>query len=162
MADGADRRRRGGGFGPDRMRGPEGAGHDHHEHKGLRHGAPGVEDGHLGKVAISVPATWQVKHDTNCAGTEAPGVLLLGEPKVLQFCPAYVSAPNVVTVTRLPAGAGTGGSSPGPKAVLVNGVPVDIGFGSPSELQWTVPSLGVEITGTGPLTRRILATLRRS
>ncbi len=115
-----------------------------------------------GKVALSVPRTWQVKHDTNCPNTDAPGVLLLGDPKELRHCPAYVSAAGVVAVFDLPTGAETGPSSPGVKPIMVNGVPVDVGFGSPSELQWTAPSLGVEITGTGPLARRILATLRRS
>ena len=48
------------------------------------------------------------------------------------------------------------------KPVAINGVPVEVGFDSPSELQWSVPSFGIEITGVGPLAPRIVVTLRRS
>ena len=48
------------------------------------------------------------------------------------------------------------------KPVVINGLAVDIGFGSLTELQWSVPSLGIEITGSGALAPRIVSTLRRS
>jgi hypothetical protein len=43
---------------------------------------------------------------------------------------------------------------------MVNGVAVYVGLGSPSTLEWTAPSLGVEITGTGADANRVLHTLR--
>ncbi len=110
-----------------------------------------------GKAAISVPSNWEVKHDTNCPNTNAPGALLLGYPKVLEFCPEY-SDVSYVAVFDIPAGSAS--SSAPQKPTMVNGVPVMIGFGSPSTIEWTAPSLGVEIIGTGPDTNRILHSLR--
>jgi hypothetical protein len=113
-----------------------------------------------GTAAISVPATWQVKRDTNCPNTTAPGALLLGYPKTLQFCPAYQLDTSYVALFSPP---GAGSESVGrEKPELINGVQVYVGFGSPTALQWTAPSLGIEITATGPLAAIIVATLRRA
>ncbi len=112
-----------------------------------------------GKAAISVPSGWEVKHDTNCPNTSAPGALLLGYPKVLEHCPEY-SVASYVAVIDIPAGS-VSESAP-QKATLVNGVPVFVGFASPSTIEGTAPSLGFEIMGTGSDASRILHTLRRT
>lgn len=112
-----------------------------------------------GKAAISVPSNWQVKHDTNCPNTNAPGALLLGYPKELEHCPEY-SVVSYVAVIDIPAGS-VSGSAP-QKPMMVNGVPVSVGLGSPSIIEWTAPSLGLEILGTGSDANRIFHTLRRT
>ena len=114
-----------------------------------------------GKMAIAVPSTWAVKHDTNCPNAHVPGALLLGVPPVLMQCVAYQYPATVVTVSQITAGT-PGVSSPGQKPVMVNGVPVYVGFGSPSSLEWAVPSLGVEIRGSGPDANRVLHTLHKA
>jgi hypothetical protein len=114
-----------------------------------------------GKMAIAVPSTWAVKHDTNCPNAHAPGTLLLGVPPVLIQCVAYQYPATVVTVSQITAGM-PGVRSPGQKPVIVNGVPVYVGFGSPSTVHWTVPSLDVQIMGTGPESNRVMHTLRKA
>jgi hypothetical protein len=46
--------------------------------------------------------------------------------------------------------------------VTINGIPVYLGFGSPTMVQWTVPSLDVRITGTGPDSSRVIHTLHKA
>ena len=115
-----------------------------------------------GSAAISVPSDWVVRHDTNCPDSQAAGTLLLGFPKVLENCPMIPTSISDVIVTTLP-GDDTYRLPPfAPTPVMVNGIPVYQGFGSPSSLVWAVPTLGVQVTGTGPETRTILHTLRRA
>jgi hypothetical protein len=112
-------------------------------------------------MAIAVPGNWAVKHSTNCPNAPASGTLLLGRPPVLIQCGDYQYPATVVTVSRITAGRSSV-SSPGQKPVIVNGVPVYVGFGSPSSLEWAVPSLGVEIQGSGPDATKVLHTLHRA
>ncbi len=112
-----------------------------------------------GKAAISVPSSWAVRDDTNCPDGKASGTLLLGYPKVLEYCPNLPASISYVAVTTFVSGP-PGSPSPAQKPVKVNGVPVYVGFGSPGSLEWAVPSLGVQITGTGSDANRILHTLR--
>jgi hypothetical protein len=122
---------------------------------------PGWKTYTYGKMVIAVPSTWAVKHDTNCPNAPASGTLLLGVPPVLIQCVDYQYPATVVTVSRITAGTPSV-SSPGQKPVIVNGVPVYVGFGSPSSLEWAVPSLGVEIRGNGPNANKALHTLHRA
>lgn len=115
-----------------------------------------------GKMAISVPDAWAVEQDTNCPAAEAPGTLLLGYPKILENCPDDPPDLSVVIVTDSHVGYVPRSAGAEEKPVMINGVPVDVGFGSPSERQWSVPLLGVAITGVGSLAPRIVFTLRRS
>jgi hypothetical protein len=108
-------------------------------------------------VTISVPKSWAVKHNTNCPNTSAPGALLLGYPKVLENCPDYLYSSSVVAIH-----SSMGAIPPSDSPTVVNGLPVDVGFGSPTSLEWSVPSLGLLITGQGHEADRILHTLRRS
>jgi hypothetical protein len=110
-----------------------------------------------GEVKISVPKSWAVKHNTNCPNTSAPGVLLLGFPKVLENCPEYQYSTSVVAVYD---SVGTITQTGNP--IKVNGLTVDVSFGSPKQLEWTVPSLGLQVTASGSEGERILHTLRRS
>jgi hypothetical protein len=115
-----------------------------------------------GQAAISVPGSWEVKRDSNCPNTAAPGALLLGYPKTLEYCLAYRSTASYVALIDATDGSGSGSTASGEKPEMINGLPVYVGFGSPAALEWTVPALGIEITGTGPLADSIVATLHRS
>ncbi len=110
-----------------------------------------------GGVTVSVPKSWAVKHNTNCPNTSAPGALLLGYPKVLEFCADYLYSNSFVAIH-----GSMGAIPPSGSPVMVNGLPVDVGFGSPTSLEWSVPSLGLLISGQGAQADRILHTLRRS
>ena len=80
---------------------------------------------------------------------------MIGSSK--QTCNASPSSVSYVAVRAFPAVNRVLASR---SQVHVNGVPVDIGLGSPIALQWSAPTLGVRISASGPLTNRILHTLR--
>jgi hypothetical protein len=115
-----------------------------------------------GKMAIAVPSNWAVKHGTNCPNAAAPGTLLLGLPAVLTQCAAFQYPTSVVTVSQLSSETSTTSVPTGQKPVTINGIPVYLGFGSLTMVQWTVPSLGVQITGTGPNSSRVMHTLHKA
>jgi hypothetical protein len=115
-----------------------------------------------GKMAIAVPSNWAVKHDTNCPNAAAPGTLLLGLPAVIEQCAAFQYPMSVVTVSQLSSETSTTSVPVGQKPVTIKGIPVYLGFGSPSMVQWTVPSLDVQITGTGPDSSRVIHTLHKA
>ena len=116
----------------------------------------------LGRMALSVPRTWIVKHDTDCPDTTAPGTLLLGVPPVLVQCADFAYPATVVTVSQLGSATSTTARPVGQTPVTVNGIPVYPEFGSPDSLHWSVPSLDVQIIGTGPDSGRVLHTLHRA
>jgi hypothetical protein len=109
------------------------------------------------QAAISVPADWAVEHNANCPDSQAPGTLMLGFPTVHVQCTGDSSSTYGVRVTPLSGGDETSASG----GTKINGIPVEVGFGSPMNLQWSVSTLGVSITASGPLANRILHTLRR-
>jgi hypothetical protein len=115
-----------------------------------------------GKMAIAVPSNWAVKRGTNCPNAPAPGTLLLGLPAVLSYCAAFQYPKSVVTVSQLSSETSTTNVPAGQKPVTINGIPVYLGFGSTTMLQWTVPSLDVQITGTGPNSNRVMHTLHKA
>jgi hypothetical protein len=115
-----------------------------------------------GKMAIAVPSSWAVKHDTNCPNAPAPGTLLLGLPAVLSYCAAFQYPTSVVTVSQLSTETSTTSVPAGEKPATINGAPVYDGFGSPTMLQWTVPSLDVQIIGAGPDCNEVLHTLHKA
>jgi hypothetical protein len=115
-----------------------------------------------GKLAIAVPSDWAVKHGTNCPNAAAPGTLVLGVPARLSYCAAFQYPRSVVTVSQLSTESNPTSVPAGEKPVSINGIPVYLGFGSPAIVQWTVPSLGIMITGTGPDSRRVVHTLHRA
>jgi hypothetical protein len=110
-----------------------------------------------GGVTVSVPKIWIVKHDTNCPNTSAPGSVLLGYPKVPEFCPYYKDSVSYVAIHR-----SAGATSPSGGPVKVDCPPVEVGFGSPPSLNCSIPSLGLQVTASGSEAERILHTLRRS
>jgi hypothetical protein len=115
-----------------------------------------------GNVAVSVPSSRVVEHDTNCPVGQAPGTILLGFPKVLENCPALPASISYVAVITLPIGTSHGPPSGGFAPKAINGVPVYPGSRLAGSYDWAVPSLGVEVSGTGQDADRILHTLRRS
>lgn len=97
-----------------------------------------------GGITVSVPQSWAVKHNTNCPNTSAPGALLLGYPKVLEDCANYEFSLNFVAIYRLyPTKTTT------PTPIMVNSLPVDALRASTNYTVWSVPSLGIEMTGEG-------------
>jgi len=116
-----------------------------------------------GKVAIAVPSSWAVKHNTNCPNTLSPGTLLLGLPPVLSFCAAFQYPKSVVTVQQLnDQPKSTFGFPDSEKPLRINGISVYVGVGSPTMIQWSVASLDVQITGTGPDSNRVMHTLHQA
>jgi hypothetical protein len=115
-----------------------------------------------GKIVIAAPSNWAVKHGTNCPNAPAPGALLLGLPAVLSYCAEYQYPKSVVTVSHLNSNGTTTSVPGGQQPVIINGIPVYLGFGSPATLQWTVPSLNIQITATGPNSSRVAHTLHKA
>jgi hypothetical protein len=109
----------------------------------------------FGHAAISVPADWVVRHETDCPDGHAPGTLLLGIPRVLQSCPEIPASVNEVAMSSLVHGSGENLGAP----ERMNGVLVYPITGS---LTWDVPSLGIVIVAAGSDAQRILHTLRRA
>lgn len=116
----------------------------------------------LGRMALAVPRAWVVKHDSACPNGAPAGVLLLAGPVDASSCTAYEVPGTVVGVMLLRDETSTTSVSADGKPVDVNGVPVYVGFGSPSTIVWTVPALGVQITGSGPEAGRVMHTLHRT
>lgn len=112
-----------------------------------------------GKLAIAVPSGWAVKHGTNCPNAAAPGTVLLGIPARLSYCTSFQYPRSVVSVSQLSTESNPTSVPAGEKPVSINGIPIYLGFGSPAMVQWTVPSLGIMITGTGPDCSRVMHTL---
>ena len=109
------------------------------------------------KAAISIPADWAVGNN-DCGDYQGPVTLILGHPKGAMACPA-ISRSSTNTNTTIVDVASMSDTS-APTNTMVNGEPVDIGFGSPIAIQWNAPTLGVRISASGPLANRILHTLR--
>ncbi len=108
-------------------------------------------------AAISVPESWTVEHNTNCPLTTASGALLLGFPKVLMNCPSYPISLGLVELYHP-----TQVDTPKSRHIELNGVAVAVIRASPSYTVWSVPYLGIDITGVGSQAVRILHTLRRA
>jgi hypothetical protein len=120
-------------------------------------------------AAISVPSSWAVRRDENCPDTSAEGTLELGIPKVLSNCTLIVGSPAGVTVSALSQGTTFALCS----SFWVNGLRAYVAdcetrrpFGVTS---WAIPSLGVEVSGSGSgsaqstaLVNLILHTVRRA
>jgi len=115
-----------------------------------------------GSVAISVPSDWVVRHDTNCPNSRAPGTLLLGFPAVPEQCTLIPASTSYVGVTTLPVGNVYRPLPLSPTPIVVNGIRIYQGSGSPTSLVWVAPALGVQVAGTGPETPAILQTFRRA
>jgi hypothetical protein len=109
-----------------------------------------------GDATISVPKGWTVEHNTNCPVTTASGALLLGYPKVLENCADFSPSLGLVALYR--PSSTTEGTGAG--AISVNGVQIYVLRASALYTVWSAPSLGIELTGEGPESNRILHTLR--
>ena len=113
-----------------------------------------------GGVMISVPKSWAVKHNMNCRSTSVAGVLLLGYPKELETCLRlpHQHATNSYVAIYSSTAATTATEAP----IKVNDLTVDVGFGSPAQLEWNIPSFGLQVIAGSSKAERILHTLRRS
>jgi len=108
-------------------------------------------------ATISEPKSWTVEHNSNCPLTTARGALLLGFPKVLMNCPNYPVSLGLVELYHP-----TQAETPTIGSIKVNGVPVGVIRASPSYTVWSIPSLGIDVTGVGSEAVQILHTLRRA
>ena len=115
-----------------------------------------------GKMAIAVPSSWVVKHDTDCPNAAPAGALLLGSSTAPGSCLPTQIPSSVVTVERLSGETSATAVPVGQKPVSINGIPVYLGFGSITRVQWTVPTLNVQITGTGPDSNQVMHTLHEA
>jgi hypothetical protein len=116
----------------------------------------------FGKMALAVPKSWVVKHGTACPSGAPKGALLLAVPLDPTSCIAYEIPRSVVRVQEASAETVTTRVPVGEKPVIVNGIPVYLGFGSPTMIEWTVPELDVQITGAGPLADQVMHTLHKA
>jgi hypothetical protein len=117
------------------------------------------------KLALAVPATWVVRHETACQTGGEDGLLLLGRSTSLPSCSSSQAPTNVVAVTQL-RGKITK-FIVGVKPVPLNGVsvyyePILPGAGQVAGGEWFIPSLGVQVVITGPDTDQVGRMLRRS
>ena len=124
-----------------------------------------------GDAQVSVPADFNVFYlDSQCSSILRPGTVLVGDWSASK-CPPGSIQPGATLVhfhslTRNP------GSWRGEKPMRVNGLEVYLGPGMDPYLagygleyqanDYIVPSLGIEVAGVGPLTKRIINTLSRS
>jgi len=115
-----------------------------------------------GKMAIAVPSSWVVKHDTDCPNAGPAGALLLGSSTAPASCLPTQIPSSVVRVERLSGETSATAVPVGQKPVSINGIPVYLGFGSITFVQWTVPTLNVQITGTGPDSNQVMHTLHEA
>ena len=107
-----------------------------------------------GDVQISVPATWWVLYNS-CPTGSPPGEVLVNPANT--YCPAFGQGgpKNVVwLVSRSYAGFRPSSSD---KRSVINGFSVYDDRGT-----YFVPSLGLQVTLSGPLAQRVLHTLSRS
>jgi hypothetical protein len=114
-----------------------------------------------GKMAIAVPSTWVVEHDTNCVDTAAPGALLLGF-SISSQCPASPRPGSYVAVLQFNPETYPFSLPPPGKPVIINGIPAWGGLPSPESGGWIVPSLRVQMSGSGPDSNRAIHTLHRA
>jgi hypothetical protein len=111
---------------------------------------------------VSVPASFSVFYPGQdpCESFSTPGALFVAPiPGFKRICPAP-GHPQATLVRLVPYG-GVPQKTAGEKLIIVNGVPVY--FVPPSSakpfISYFVPSLGVLVTGSGPMARRVLDTL---
>lgn len=120
-------------------------------------------------AAISVPSSWAVRRDQNCPDTSAEGTLELGLPRVYSTCTAQFGPTAGVTVSALTPEVAYASCS----SFEVNGLRAyvaDCETRQPAgETSWAVPSLRVEVSGSGSgsvqsttLVNLILHTVRRA
>lgn len=114
-------------------------------------------------VAISVPKDWTVAFNNPGCSTGAPGLLALEtSPQEVEICPER-SAPNRNTVTLLWKHGTSWASGGTGHPEKVNGLSVYVEFreqSPPNTIEWSVPDLGLQVSGSGPLANNVMHTLR--
>ena len=115
-----------------------------------------------GDAQVSVPASFSVFYPGQdpCESFSTPGALFVAPiPGFKRICPAP-GHPRATLVRLVPYG-GVPQKTAGEKLIIVNGVPAY--FVPPSSarpfIRYFVPSLGVLVSGSGPMARRVLDTL---
>lgn len=115
-----------------------------------------------GKAVLAVPNSWAIKHDDNCPNAAAPGTLRLGLSRQVTTCPGSDWPASVVTVSKLTSNVMKSDTPSGGEFKTVNSIPVYAMTAPPATTLWIVPSLGVQISGNGPNSRRVMDSLKKS
>ena len=130
--------------------------------------SPGTFPVAYGDAQIDVPSSWSLVADDAQACGSSTGVILLGQG---QWCPPSLHQParpgtTIVALRPLPApalhlpgGSVRGSSAPGDLAFTAHGIPVYAPGLSPV---FVVPTLGIEISVTGPVPTTVLHSLSYS
>ncbi len=109
----------------------------------------------FGTAGVSVPEGWHVDLRTACPSRSSGTVMVDASP------PATCHGPfeNLVVLKKYPFP--TQGNAQA-SVSTVHGVPVDVveGLTTRTQIQWRVPSLGLELTAFGPQAHAVAATLR--
>ena len=103
-----------------------------------------------GRMAIAAPGNWVVRHDTDCPNAAPAGALLLGSTSEPSSCIPIEIPGGVVKVDQLPSEANSATVPVAQKPVVINGLPVYLGFGSPIMVQWIVPALVSSVGSVRP------------
>ncbi len=120
-----------------------------------------------GKVKISVPRSWSVFRNAVCPSSTAANALYLGAPNGnCPYVPGQVTPTNsvIVSLVASPISYTSGTCPPSVKidglvAVVVGPCATNAAAGV---IEWWVSSVGVLIDARGPVTDRVLHTLRRA
>jgi hypothetical protein len=108
----------------------------------------------FGDGQVSVPSTWWVLYNVAACPTGSPPGEVLVNPHIVYGCAPEMAGKgprNLVGLTVLKGGTGHGRRS------LINGFLVYDDFGT-----YSVPSLGLHISLSGPLAQKVLHTLSHS
>ena len=113
-----------------------------------------------GNAQVSVPANWNISFDGGCP-SPADGKVLLGQTGDWAHCSPEASQGDSVYIATTSQTRGTG------TPIVVNGITAyryegGEKFTDVASSVWLVPSLGVELILTGPLSTKILQTLTDS
>jgi hypothetical protein len=109
-------------------------------------------------VQISVPSSWFIEDPGYSCGGGVNGMVFIAQAPHVPAGAGCRLPSNVVTLT-------SAGRSPVPHArtAIVNGVHVQVGWTrAGSAVAYTERGLGMEVTASGPLARRVLQTITHS
>ena len=156
---------------------PGGAGRGRGAHRGLLHrpalaprapsntpaATPSVPSGWVAHSAyglqLAAPRTWSVQVFGQCPDGSRPGTLFIGTPPYAVFCPEYGSTTTQVTMYRSEDRPPPTGRLQGSAHILrVHGLSVTSSR-TDAGLLWTIPSMHVTITGSGPNALPIMQSL---
>ena len=110
-------------------------------------------------LQLAAPRTWSVQVFGQCPDGSRPGTLFIGTPPYAVFCPEYGSTTTQVTMYRSADRPPPTGRLQGSTHILrVHGLSVTSSR-TDAGLLWTISSMHVTITGSGPNALPIMQSL---